>query len=109
MNILFDIWINNSTIPAPYKFTPEEESGLQTIWIYIYDRVALLIDEIEKEENESSEYKKAIVIYLLNKPMAIQAHGYSERLTEKIYSCINENDVKTLWQTVENKLSSFIS
>lgn len=106
MRMLFDIWIK---FPGYNDYKPEEEVALETIWNYVYDRVYPLIEEIEKEEAVEDGISKAIIIYLMNEPKAIQPRGYSDQLCKKINSCFNENDGKLLWLSVENALSGLMN
>ena len=106
MNIFFDLDIK---FPGIYeKSKPEEKLALETIWNYVYDRVILLYDEIEKEESIDDK-PKAIMIYLMNDPRAIQPRGYSDALCDKINGCFNENDAKLLWDSVDKALQSLLN
>ena len=106
MNIFFDLDIK---YPGFFnKCKPEEQAALQTIWNYVYDRIVYLDNEIEAEEQDKS-VSKAIVIYLMKHPYAIQPRGYSQRLSDKINGLFNENDAKLLWESVEKALKSFLN
>ena len=104
MHIIFDLDIK---YPGFYeKLTIEQKAVLDAIWHHVYDRIVYLFDEIEKEEKEGKP-AKAIVIYLMNSPKAIQPRGYSDRLCEKINGSFNEKDTELLWDSVESVLKSF--
>ena len=105
MNMIFDVWINYR---GKLNHSAEQKLLLKTIWEYAYGRVALLVDEIEEEEKED-KYSKAIVIYLMKRPYSIQPRGYSDKLTEKIIGCFNDNDAKIMWESVADKLLSFMN
>jgi hypothetical protein len=106
MNLLFDIWIK---YPDYKDYKPEEELAIKTIWEYVYDRIFLLIDEMEAEENNGNGISKAVVIYLMNVPKAIQPRGYSDKLCDKINACFNENDGKLMWESVEQSLKGLMN
>ncbi|HZK70598.1 MAG TPA: hypothetical protein VFD03_03630 [Clostridia bacterium] len=109
MNMFFDVWIRDK---GSLKYTTAQELAFETILNYVYDRISPLIDEIEVEElidESDGRISKAVVIYLLNDPKAIQPRGYSDQLCNKINSCFNENDGKVLWESVENALSSLMN
>lgn len=104
--MLFDIWIrDNGTV----TYTPEQELLFKTIWEYVYDRIAFLATEMDSEEDGEVQPKKAVVIYLLERPNKIQPKGYSDRLCEKINGCFNERDAELLWKSVADKLTSFLN
>ena len=101
--MFFDVWVKDS---GNVIYTQEQELLFEVVWKYIYDRIAFLIDEIEEEENKALE-PPAIMIYLLQKPYAIQPRGYSDRLNEKIVGCFNERDVEIMWKSVEDKIMAY--
>lgn len=105
MNIFFDLEIDGLDITT---CSLEEQTALETIWNYVYDRIFVLIDEIENEET-ANEKPKAIVIYLMGKQRAVQPGGYSKDLNEKILNCFNENDAKLLWEKVNESLLRFMN
>lgn len=106
MNILFDLEIKFPELFQNCK--PEEETALRTIWEYVYDRVAFLANEMDAEE-KMDDKGKALVIYLMNKPKAIQPRGYSDSLCNKLIGCFNENDARLLWESVDKALSSLLN
>ena len=106
MNIFFDLDIK--FLGFFDKCLPEEQAALQAIWNYVYDRIVFLIDEIELEEAQSDN-PKAIMIYLMNDPKAIQPNGYSQKLCDKINGCFNENDRELLWKSVETAIKPFLN
>ena len=108
MNLLFDIWIK---YPGYKNYTPEEEQVLKTIWDYVYDRIYLLIPDIENEEinTKTPEKPPAVIIYLMNKPTAVQPRGYSDALCDKIIKCFNENDGRILGKMIVGKLQSLLN
>jgi hypothetical protein len=106
MRILFDLEIK---FPGMFeKCKPEEQLALRTIRDYVYDRIVVLADEMDAEENEDDK-PKSVVIYLMNKPKAIQPRGYSDALCDKINGCFNENDAKLLWESVDKALQSLLN
>lgn len=102
MNMLFDIWIRDN---GQVTYTPEQDLLFETIWNYAYDRIAFLVDEIESEEAASTK-PPAIVIHLLQRPYAIQPHGYSDKLHDRICGCFNDRDAELMWKDVEEKIKS---
>jgi hypothetical protein len=105
MNMIFDIWIKHG---GKMNQNVEEKLLLKTIWEYAYGRVALLIDEIEAEERNDKS-PKAIIIYLMKRPYAIQPNGYSDKFHDKIVECFNDRDAEIMWASVANKLSAFMN
>ena len=105
MNVLFDVWAKFGT---DAKYTPEEEIAFETIYNYIYDRIVFMWDEIEAEEKDETIHK-AIIVYLLERPMKIYPKGYSEKLHNMIIGCFNENDAELLWKSVALYLSRLLN
>lgn len=103
MNIRVDVW---EKFPG-YEYQPSEESAFRAIWNFVYDRVFVLLEEIEKEES-ADKNQKVIMIYLMNHPKRIQCTGYSNALTKKINMSFNETDVSLLLRSAENVLSGVI-
>ena len=105
MRLLFDIWIKN--LGKDFKYSPEEKIIFKEIYNYVYDRVYLLLPEIDKEQDANE--RTVFMVYLLEKPMKIQPSGFSDRLFDKIMSCFNENDPHLLWERVEKELVRFLN
>ncbi len=77
---------------------------------YIYYRVYLFIDEINEEEaNESKDKPKAIIVYLLKPPYAIQPARYSKKLHNKTVESFTENDTQQRWDSVVKSVSTFLN
>lgn len=107
MNVIFDVWIRDN---GRVKYTPEQEIFFETIFNYIYDRVHHIIDEIDAEEEageKNGEKPKAIIVYILKRPYAIQPARYSDKLHNRIVGCFNENDARLLWESVATALITF--
>ena len=105
MRILFDVWIRDN---GSVVYTQEQEALFEAVHHYIYDRLYLLIDEIDKEELREDEDKpKAIIVYLLKHPYAIQPARYSDELSARIIGSFNEKDAQLLWESVAKALSTF--
>ena len=106
MNIFFDLDIK---FPGFYdKCSKEEQIALEAILNYVYDRVVFIHNEIEEEENQDKT-PKAIMIYLMQSPRAIQPRGYSKELSGKIIGCFNDKDAELLWQSSDNALKRFLN
>ncbi len=102
MRVIFDVWIRDK---FEGKYKPEEEILFESVFNYIYDRVHHIIDEIdEEEEHEEPGKSKAIIVYLMEKPAKIVPARYSEKLTDRILGCFNENDAKLMWGSVANEI-----
>lgn len=52
---------------------------------------------------------KAIIVYLLKHPYAIQPARYSDKLHNKIVGSFNENDTQLLWESVAKAVSTFLN
>ena len=102
MNMLFDIWIRDN---RQVMYTAEQDLFFETVWKYAYDRIAFLVDEIEKEESKATK-PPAIVIHLLQRPYAIQPPGYNNKLHNRIVGCINDHDAEIMWKEVEEKIKT---
>ncbi len=108
MRVIFDIWIRDE---FEGKYSPEQEVLFETVFNYIYDRVHHIIDEIDAEEalGDKEGNPRAIIVYLLKKPYAIQPARYSDKLHNRIIGCFNENDARLLWESVADALLSFMN
>jgi len=104
MNVLFDVW---ALYENDHVYTDLEERMFESIYNYIHDRILILDNEIEKEEISNKD--AAILVYLCTDPKAILPKGYSEKLTNRILGCFNENDVSLLWQSVENDVKTMLN
>ena len=105
MNLTFDVWIKYGD---EAKHSPEQKLLLRTIWDYAYNRISLLVDEIEEEERKDNK-PKAIVIYLMRRPHVIRPRGYSDELTQRIIECFNDKDAELMWNSVGEKLLSLMN
>lgn len=105
MHVLFDVW---GKFGVEANYSPEEQIAFEAIYNYIYDRIVFMWDEIEAEEKDET-VQKAIVVYLLEKPMKIQPRGYSDKLHNRIVGCFNENDAELLWKSVANDLKRLLN
>ena len=105
MIVLFDIWLRDN---GKVIYTQQQEAMFEAIFNYIYDRVHLFIDQIDKEEEDKST-PRAIMVYLLVKPYSMQPRGYSEILHNKIVGSFNEKDVELLWESVAKAVSTFMN
>lgn len=103
MLILFDIFIPNPEMVNELK--PEESIVLEEMFLFVEERIKVLKDQIDKEEQE--EGAKATIIYLVSK--AIQPRGYSHQLCDKIVSCFSPEDVEAMWLRVEKALQQFLN
>lgn len=107
MRVIFDVWIRDN---GKVIYTQEQQALFEAIFNYIYDRVHLFIDEIDREEAEEKETEpKAIIVYLLKHPYAIQPARYSDKLHNKIVGSFNENDTQLLWQSVAKAVTTFMN
>lgn len=91
--IFFDLWLldeNNQLANISY----EEEIMFETIFNFVFERIALLEAEIDKEEKEDPQKSSCIMIEILRK--RISFNGYSDILTEKLKSCFNQRDEQIL-------------
>jgi len=70
----------------------------------------IIFEEIDQEEeSEPIKNSRMIMVYLLQKPYAMQPRGYSEKLHNRIVGCFNENDAKLLWESVGDAISKFMN
>ena len=106
MNIFFDVHILNPSLHN--TATIKQNTLLETVYNYVYERISILKDEIEKEELECNNFKKpAIVIYLKNK--TIKACNYSQTTHDKIVSCFNKNDADIMWSRVNEAIQNLMN
>lgn len=104
MIVLFDVW---AKFGADKVYSDIEERIFESVYNYIHDRILILDKEIELEEIQNSE--AAILVYLMTEPKAIVPKGYSDKLTNRILGCFNENDTNLLWQSVGNDLKAMLN
>jgi len=105
MRVLFDVWVKFGADINNY--TESESQVFESIYKYIYDRIVFMWDEIELEE--TTNQKCAIMVYLMESPMKIQPRGYSDKLTERVLGCFNDNDAALLWDSVDRDLKKFLN
>ena len=105
MIILFDVW---NKFGATAKYSPEEEIVFKSVYDFIYDRIYFMDAEIEKEENEATD-TIGIFVYLMSSPMIVLPVGYSNKLHNRIVGSFNENDVRILWESVQDSITRFLN
>ena len=93
MNIFFDFWLQNPEI-HPDSLSYEEQTMFDTIFSFVLDRIIILKEEMDKEEELYKEKEPCVIIHIIKKGIAF--NGYSSSLTEKLKSCFNENDQEVL-------------
>jgi hypothetical protein len=96
MRILFDVFLKN-----PKKvdnMTLDEQTLIEAVSKFVEDRLRVLEDEIDAEENSDPNSDCCIIVELLRK--RISYFQYSPALTEKMKSCFTEKDGPLLWEKV---------
>lgn len=105
MKILFDLQILH---PDKWKIKSDEEAKVfREIWNMVYERILILKDQIEKEEEDfptfaDGKMDTAIYINLTTLPMMIIPKGYTKELTNRILCSFSQKDIELLWKRVEN-------
>jgi hypothetical protein len=98
MRIIFDVWFAKTAD----QMTAEENLLVRTIHDFIYERLKILTDEMNKEEQIDNR-----AVYVELEQVKIYYRGYSAELTEKLKSCFNERDGLMLLQRIDEAFNKF--
>ena len=103
MNVFFDLEIEDYEYFHTERKQTEKE-GMEEIRGFIEQRIAVLKDEIEREEAENKASYTVICIIPKDDWYGTVRFNYSENLMTKMKSCFSEND----WEYLANKLERFL-
>ena len=88
MDLLFDLDLLAPEKMANLSF--EEEKVLETIYNFVFERLMVLQDEVDKEDSQPKPIPSSIIIEI--KRQRISFNYYSDELTDKLMSCITPGD-----------------
>lgn len=99
MNVFYNYELDDT---VELKATPEGMAYLEKLKQFVVQRLIVLKEDIEKEEQSET---KLIVIYIPEQGVNFQGliySGYSKELTAKMKSCFSIEDIEYLQRSFNN-------
>ena len=109
MNVGHKVFIDNPEIEAAVRKDITLNIAFTTLENFIKQRLALLKDEIDKEESLSPNNMPCTIIRLYNddiQPKGILFVGYSKELRDRMKASFGSNDFNFISQQIENMISA---
>ena len=100
MNISFDIFTDH---PELVNGTKEEEYVFyEELLLFVKQRLSILKDQIDREEdNELWEEKGTLICILPGNRRFINFLGYSEELRKKMIGCFSRTDFRFIFKEIQ--------